>query len=936
MFVRSACCVVLLLVGVRESHLFAAELVPPRLPGFERFYAPPAHPPKVDPEEDDDDSEPIQLSPETGGRVLLSELNCVACHTVDEETRTRLASKQAPVLDTIGARFKPEWLQAYLMSPHTTKPGTTMPDLMEGLSESKRAENAEALTHFLASTGGLTLTNPNPAAARKGAHLFRTSGCLACHDARGTDLRPLATSVPLPDLEKKYTTSGLMSFLKDPLKSRPSGRMPSLGLNDEEAASLAHYFVQDRNLSPTSKYLLFHGSWEKLPDFRELKPVGDGECFGFDLSVSGRANDYAIQFTAILNVQKEGEYQFWLGSDDGSRLVIDHDVVLDCDGIHPHQTVQGRKVLGAGQHQVVVEYFQGGGEATLEVQIKGPGLPQQPLSGLLSLDAKPKPPTDEQPSFVIVPELVAKGKELFASMGCASCHVMNVDGQRIASSLQAKPLVEVRPDSGCLAEHVSGNHPRYGLNAAQRAALHLALKVPFEETLAEGVHRTLTTLNCYACHQRNGLGGAEAERDGAFESRQREMGDEGRLPPTLTGVGDKLRADWLRQILHHSSNDRKEYLVTRMPRYGAANVEPLVNQFLKLDQQPDPLPPADFPEPDYRVKAHGRLMVGGQSLSCIKCHDFGPHPSTGVRAINLTSMHKRLRPEWFYRYVLDPQAYRRGTRMPAPWPFGQTTVRNVLNADVNLQVQAVWLYLSDAEKAAVPAGLVREPIELKPTNEPILYRNFIEGAGSRGIGVGYPEGVNLAFDANEMRLAVIWHGAFIDASKHWTGRGQGFADPLGDDVLFLPQQSPLAILDALDQEFPATPARDRGFNFLGYRLDDSKRPTFRYSWNGLTISDTPLPVAREGQYPSLKRSLVFENAPDRVDQPSRLWFRAASGKSITTERTGLYQIEGVWKIEVEDPQTVQPLVRKSGEQQELLIPVQLKNSSARIAVHYVW
>ena len=30
----------------------------------------------------------------------------------------------------------------------------------------------------------------------------------------------------------------------------------------------------------------------------------------------------------------------------------------------------------------------------------------------------------------------------------------------------------------------------------------------------------------------------------------------------------------------------------------------------------------------YRVKAAGRHLVGGQALSCIKCHYFGPHPST--------------------------------------------------------------------------------------------------------------------------------------------------------------------------------------------------------------------------------------------------------------------------------------------------------------------
>ena len=102
------------------------------------------------------------------------------------------------------------------------------------------------------------------------------------------------------------------------------------------------------------------------------------------------------------------------------------------------------------------------------------------------------------------------------------------------------------------------------------------------------------------------------------------------------------------------------------------------------------------------------------------------------------------------------------------------------------QIEAIWVFLSDGTNAAEPYGLGREPIPLVPRSEAILYRNFIEGAGPRAIGVGYPEKANLAFDANDLRLALIWQGAFIDASRHWTGRGDGFQAPLGDNVLTLP------------------------------------------------------------------------------------------------------------------------------------------------------
>ena len=912
-----------LVIGADASH--------PRVPGFERFYAGPPEKPI------NDDEEPISLDPVTGGRILLGELNCTSCHSISDDTKKRLSPKQAPILDGIGSRAKVEWIRAYLSDPHAIKPGTTMPNLIATLPEASRTSSVEALTHFLASTGTIPEVNPNPAAAKKGEILFKTVGCLACHNRLEENSPDLTTSVNLPDLAKKYSAPSLMAFLKDPLKSRPSGRMPALGLSDEDYQNLAHHFVRGGQLTPNMTFQLFEGDWNKLPKFAELKAIGSGQTSGFDLSVAGRPGNYALRFTSHLQISREGEFLFRLGSDDGSKLIIDDEVVADCDGIHPHQTVEGRKTLGVGFHDVVVEYFQGGGEATLEVEIEGQGLARQPLSGFLSIEPKIAPPSPDKPKFTLDVGLVEQGRRLFATIGCASCHTLSIEGKAIATELVAKPIAETAVTSGCLAEKVAGKAPRYGLSAVQRTSLATALKTQLAEPVAETVHRTLATLNCYACHKRGQLGGVEAARDSVFESRQKEMGDEGRLPPILTGVGDKLRQDWLRHVLHNGANDRKEYMVTKMPKFGPANVEPLVGLFEEVDRQPDVMPKAEFTDPDYRVKAAGRHLVGGQALSCIKCHDFGPYPSTGVRAINLTTMNQRLRADWFYRYVLDPQAYRRGTRMPAPWPFGQTTVRDVLKADVNLQVQAVWLYLADRDKAAVPVGLVREPIELKPVTEPIIYRNFIEGAGSRAIGVGYPEGVNLAFDANDMRMALIWHGAFIDASRHWTGRGQGFEAPLGDHVLPLPSHAPLIILDQPDREVSSRQGRDLGYKFLGYRLDAQQRPIFRYSIPGLTIDDYPTPFKGGGKYATLKRTLKFEGSGDS----SQLWYRAAVANKIEPLGEHRYQVDGIWTMEIGTMEigtsgTEQPLIRTSSGKQELLLPIRLKNGKAEITQHYVW
>lgn len=930
---RLMCLTPVLTLCLSPLGAVGAERIHPRVPGYERFYAPALSKPATDADDPTETPEPaVELDPVTGGRILLSELNCLSCHLPDDQARVRLTPKKAPILDEVGKRIKVDWLRKYLASPHAMKPGTTMPDLIAALPESEKATSVEALTAFLASTGTVLDVRTDQVAAKKGANLFRTVGCLACHNSVEDNSPDLATSSTWPDLAKKYSSSSLMEFLKDPLKVRPSGRMPVVGLTDEEIRCVANFFIQDGNTSPNVNYVLYEGRWNQLPKFDELKPIAKSATIGFDLTVAGSRTQFALRFMSHLWITKAGEYKFRLGSNDGARLSIDGQVVVDCDGEHSFQRQDNSKTLPAGFHSVAVDYFNAGGESQLVVEISGPDLLRQPLSGLVYLEPRlpsATPSTADQP---LNASLIPKGRELFATLGCASCHQLTVEGTAIASRISATPLSKLTTNGGCLAETPAGRAPRFGLNTAQRASLASVLKSNSDEPPAETAHRILATLNCYACHERGRLGGVELTRNASFESLQKEMGDEGRLPPALTGVGDKLRPDWLRHILTNSGTDRKHYLVTKMPKFGTPNLEVLAEVLIAVDQRSDKLPAAEFAEPAYRVKAAGRHLVGGQALSCIKCHDFGTHPSTGVRAINLTTMTSRLRPEWFYRYVLDPQEYRRGTRMPAPWPFGTTTIRDVLNADVNLQVQAVWMYLSDRDLAAVPSGLIRESIELKPESEPIIYRNFVQGAGTRAIAVGYPEKVNLAFDANEMRLAMIWHGAFIDASRHWTGRGQGFEPPLGDDLIPLPNRFPFLKLENPEKATSPESGRLTDAHFHGYRLDTSQRPVFNYSIPGIRVEDAIEPHARPNLTTTLKRTLQFTGAGDSQN----LWFEAAEGDKIATLAEGRYRIDDIWTIEINLTEATRPLVLESAGKRRLIVPIRLKDGNARVQMNYVW
>ncbi len=131
-----------------------------------------------------------QLDGAHKGQLLLEELNCVACH--ESSPALAATSKKAPRLSGIGARLHPDYLTAYLRTPHAIKPGATMPDVLGKLSESERAAAATQLTHFLLSLKPPTFApqQPDAVAAAQGEKLFHSRGCAACHsprDAQGHD-----------------------------------------------------------------------------------------------------------------------------------------------------------------------------------------------------------------------------------------------------------------------------------------------------------------------------------------------------------------------------------------------------------------------------------------------------------------------------------------------------------------------------------------------------------------------------------------------------------------------------------------------------------------------------------------------------------------------------------------------------------------------------
>ncbi len=523
--------------------------VHPVVPGFERFHD------TARAGNGDGNGANDALSRIEGGLILLGELNCTSCHAADASAVAVIARKQAPILDQVGRRVRPEYLRAFLSDPHAVKAGTTMPHVLAGMSAVERAETVEALVHFLSSMGGGTGSPaeslPDRRKSSAGKKLYHQVGCVACHGRRDQAGPRLSASMPLGDLAAKYTIPSLITFLQDPLRVRPSGRMPALSMNPNEVTNLAHYLLQD--LQPVSRPTSSTGpimeAGPSFPTSTRSRLAARGRTTGFDLDRAGVANHWALRFEGTLQLPSEGHFTFHLTSDDGSKLWIDDALVVNNDGVHPEQTHDGSTVLAKGRHRLVAGVFDGGGESMLDVEIEGPGLVRQPVASFLvpvedggdGAEARADKPAPGP--FRIDRTLVDKGLAHFTRLGCASCHQLRQGGAAIASTLAAPPISALRGDArGCLAVSHEKSGLLYRLSEPQRAALTDALQALNAGKLGpptprEVVARTMTAFNCYACHQRDGKGGVEETRQEFFQTTQKEMGDEGRIPPSLDGVG---------------------------------------------------------------------------------------------------------------------------------------------------------------------------------------------------------------------------------------------------------------------------------------------------------------------------------------------------------------------------------------------------------------
>ncbi len=123
---------------------------------------------------------------------------------------------------------------------------------------------------------------------------------------------------------------------------------------------------------PGIQYSTYLGSWSRLPDFSRLSPTEKGVTDRVGVHVKPREEQYGIRFEGFLEVVEDGEYEFRLGSDDGSVLRIAGATVVDHDGLHAYVERSVRVKMKRGVYPFVLDFFEQGGADSVSLRIEGP------------------------------------------------------------------------------------------------------------------------------------------------------------------------------------------------------------------------------------------------------------------------------------------------------------------------------------------------------------------------------------------------------------------------------------------------------------------------------------------------------------------------------------------------------------------------------------
>jgi hexosaminidase len=197
----------------------------------------------------------------------------------------------------------------------------------------------------------------------------------------------------------RYTTDG-----SEPTASSPRYVGPlHIPVTPTPVTVSARMFLPNGRASPVARSRIARATWKEPLNVRAavLRPgldyaYGEGtfasadEVANAEVSRVGtvpeiglrgdeRPDQFGVRLTGLLNVPRDALYTFHLVSDDGAKLRIDGELVVDHDGQHDATEKRGQIALRAGHHPIDLVYYEAGGGVALQLAVSAPGIARRPV-----------------------------------------------------------------------------------------------------------------------------------------------------------------------------------------------------------------------------------------------------------------------------------------------------------------------------------------------------------------------------------------------------------------------------------------------------------------------------------------------------------------------------------------------------------------------------
>jgi PA14 domain-containing protein len=139
--------------------------------------------------------------------------------------------------------------------------------------------------------------------------------------------------------------------------------------------------VRADSLQAGLRYAYAEGIFASADDVVNVAPTRTGAVAQVSLRGDEAPEKYGVHLTGYIRVPDDQLYTFSLACDDGGKLRIDGELVVDHDGEHDATEEAGQVALRAGYHTFDVVYFQAGGGAALRLAVSASNLKKREVPG---------------------------------------------------------------------------------------------------------------------------------------------------------------------------------------------------------------------------------------------------------------------------------------------------------------------------------------------------------------------------------------------------------------------------------------------------------------------------------------------------------------------------------------------------------------------------